>query len=118
MKQISLLVIDDNRVSLLLPNIALSGQGVEVFECDNAESGLEILQNKKITHILLDISMPELNGIELAKEIRNSKRYDAIKIIAYTANSAYTSSQDLSQYGFDRVLIKPFKLNELLQILT
>lgn len=114
----SILVVDDNGINRLLPGLILRPFGWNVYEADGGLAALELLKNNKISCVLLDISMPEVSGLDVLKLLRSDTQFQTLKVVAYTA---YAQPEDVSRIqalGFDAVLIKPltsFKLLELLQ---
>lgn len=114
----SILVVDDNGINRLLPGLILRPFGWDVHEADGGLAALEILNTIHITCLLLDISMPEVGGLDVLKELRRDRKFEDLKVVAYTA---YAQSQDvvyLLDLGFDAVLIKPLTSAKLLDVLT
>jgi CheY-like chemotaxis protein len=69
----------------------------------------------EVTHILMDIRMPEINGVELCHELH--KKYDGtIKFVALTAHVLPQEKTELLKEGFDAILSKPFREHELLSL--
>jgi CheY-like chemotaxis protein len=119
MTKLMVLVVDDNLVSRLLPSFilrSLSGQ-VQVIECESGAAALRFLESHHVTHVLLDISMPGLDGIQVAKEIKSKARSPNFRLIAYTADTLVANRSHLKSVGFDDVLLKPLKSQALLKSL-
>ena len=110
-----ILVVDDVSINRTLLKLMLKRHGLEVQEASNGEDALHILNNWSADMILMDLSMPVMDGIEAVKTIRekNGKSYSAASIIAVTATQQY-SREELINYGFDDLMQKPFKEHELL----
>jgi len=106
-------VVDDNLVSRLLPSFILRrfGLTVQVMECETGLDALRLMEIHQVTHVLLDISMPEMDGAKVAEKIRAVSNYSEIKLIAYTADANVTY---LKHVGFNDVLLKPLKSADLL----
>jgi CheY-like chemotaxis protein len=119
MKKIMLVVVDDNLVSRLLPSFILLpfGRFVQVLECECGADALRLIEIHQVTHVLLDISMPVMDGVNVARKIRSISKYAAIRLIAYTANAQAADVAYLQSVGFDDVLLKPMKSAELLHAL-
>lgn len=120
MKKITVIVVDDNLVSRLLPRFILSpfSAFVKVLECESGVDALSLITLHQVTHALLDISMPGMDGVNLAKKIRSFSMHSQIRLVAYTANAQDIKVAYLKSVGFDDVLLKPMKSAELLQILN
>jgi CheY-like chemotaxis protein len=119
MKKLMVIVVDDNLVSRLLPSFILRpfGMYVQVLECDCGVDALRLLEIHQVTHVLLDISMPEMNGINVAKKIREISKNSKVQLIAYTADALLSDLTYLKSAGFDDVLLKPLKSADLLHAL-
>jgi CheY-like chemotaxis protein len=116
-KSKSILIVDDNGINRLLPGLILRPFGWHVLETDGGLSALGILKTNEISCVLLDISMPEVSGLDVLKDLRSSARFDALKIVAYTAFAKPEDVSRLLSIGFDAVLIKPLTSSKLLDVL-
>lgn len=119
MKRITIIVVDDSLVSRLLPSFILRPYGtlVQVLECETGAKALRMMESHHVTHVLLDISMPSMDGIKVAQKIRADSRYATVQLIAYTADALVTDSSYLRSMGFDDVLFKPSRREDLLNVL-
>jgi CheY-like chemotaxis protein len=119
MKKLMVIVVDDNLISRLLPSFILRpfGMYVQVLECDCGVDALRLLEIHQVTHVLLDISMPEMDGVNVAKKIREISKNSHVQLIAYTADAMLSDQTYLKSAGFDDVLLKPLKSAELLHAL-
>ena len=115
-----LLVVDDNRVSCLLPGFILLPfiEKIQVLESAQGSDALLILETHPVSHVLLDISMPDLNGLQVAKAIGEKFKTRGMRVIAYTADARAKEDLELKTAGFDDVLLKPLKTEDLLRILN
>lgn len=120
MTKMMILVVDDNLISRLLPSFILRSlnTAVQVIECESGAEALHILEIHQVTHVLLDISMPNLDGVNVALKIRSIPKYSKIRLIAYTANTQMADVVYLQSLGFDDVLLKPMKKADLFQALN
>jgi two-component system cell cycle response regulator DivK len=113
----TILVVDDKGINRLLPGLILRPFGWTVHE---VASGLDVLTQLKTLEaacVLLDLSMPDISGLDVLKQIRACSFYGGIKIIAYTAYATHDDKDHLMEMGFDAVLIKPITSSQLLEIL-
>lgn len=116
-KSKSILVVDDNGINRLLPGLILRPFGWDVHEADGGLAALEILKTIHIACVLLDISMPEVSGLEVLEDLRRDSKFEALKVVAYTAYAQPHDVARLLSLGFDAVLIKPLTSVKLLDIL-
>jgi PAS domain S-box-containing protein len=86
---------------------------------DSSDEALKILKKKKVDIILMDISIRgEKNGLELTKELKASKEYSHIPVIAITAHAFKEDKQNALAAGCDNFLAKPFSKESLLDMIT
>lgn len=88
-----------------------------MYEADGGFVALEILKTIHITCVLLDISMPKVSGFDVLEDLRRDIKFEALKVIAYTA---YAQPHDVERFlslGFDAVLTKPLTSVKLLDVL-
>lgn len=114
-KTLKVLVAEDNEVNLLLTCRILEFWGVETKIANNGVQVLQQLNDNNFDLILMDIQMPEKNGIETTKEIRALKDHNKrnLPIIALTANAMKGEELKYLSAGMDGYLTKPFKEKEL-----
>jgi CheY-like chemotaxis protein len=114
---ITVLVVDDNMANRLLPALILRDVGCVVHECKDAEEALEMFQMHAFSHVLLDISMPRISGIELCQLLRDMEACKDVKWIAYTSHAQEALTSQLLSHGFDAVLIKPITKSKLIRLI-
>ena len=102
------LLVEDNKINRLIAGKSLEIIGCIYKEAVNGLEALELLKNETFDLILMDIQMPEMDGVEATKIIRNELKI-TIPIIALTAN---VFKQDIDSYlavGMNDFIIKPFE---------
>lgn len=109
-----ILVVDDNEINRMLPSVLLRPYGIHVFECDNGLDALELIKVHHVDCMLIDISMPNLTGLDLIDRIINNTKYSQIKLIAYTADASILDEDRFLRLGFHAALLKPVKAKDLL----
>jgi len=111
------IVVDDDVMILRLCGLILEKNEIQYSTFNEAKVLLSERPDPKVTHILMDIRMPEINGIELCQELH--KKYDGtIKYVALTAHVLPQEKTELLKQGFDAILSKPFREQELLGLLN
>ncbi|HET7775346.1 MAG TPA: response regulator [Azospira sp.] len=112
------LVVDDHKVNRMLPRAILGKLGVEVLEADSGEAALEYLAAAPaLDHLLLDVSMPGLTGLEVCRRLRERQETRNLHIIAYTAHASAEEKSQIMAAGFDDLLLKPINREGLLRAL-
>lgn len=105
-----ILIVDDEDNVRLLIKEELEDSGYDVETIETAKKALDFIKtNDDIDLICTDIEMPDINGLELAGEIR--KKYPEKKIILLTAYSHYKS--EMASWAADAYVVKSMDLTEL-----
>ena len=105
-----ILVVDDNDEIRDIVSLYLKNSNFEVFEAKNGKDALNFLKNNKISLMILDIMMPEVDGIEVLKAIGNDRDFP---IIFLSAKSSVKDKIEGLYLGADDYLAKPFDPGEL-----
>lgn len=113
----AILVVDDNGFNRLLPGLIMRPFGWLVHESENGLGALEMLKTLDVSCVLLDISLPDVSGLEVLDSLRSDKRLQHLVIVAYTAYATADDIAHLKNRGFNGVLIKPLASRDLLGIL-
>ncbi|MEA5571761.1 hybrid sensor histidine kinase/response regulator [Calothrix sp. UHCC 0171] len=107
-----ILVVDDIFENLLLLETVLESEGYEVSLNEDSKTGLSIVEDWRPDLILLDVMMPELDGYEFTRRIRNNKNLPYIPILLITAHGQSSLVEGLDA-GADDFIRKPFDPEEL-----
>lgn len=110
------LVIDDEFANRMLPGLFLRDMGFKVTECSNAEDALKLVIEMDFTDVLLDISLPNISGVDILKALRSMPKTSNLRIIAYTAHAMPEETKGFEESGFDGLLIKPISKNDLVKL--
>ena len=111
------LLVDDNKDILTYLNRVLTDTGITILTARSGIEALEIIKNNMdIDVVLLDMQMPEMNGIEATKEIRKIRRN--LPIIAQTAFIFEDDKDIILEAGCDACLIKPIRKDHLLTVMS
>ncbi|MDR0541168.1 MAG: response regulator [Dysgonamonadaceae bacterium] len=108
----TLLLLEDNE-ELLNLMVKLLGEEYNLFTGNNGKDGVEIIENEDIDLIVTDIMMPEMDGIEFCKYVKNNLDTCHIPLILLTAKSAEEDRVEAYDSGSDAFISKPFNLSVL-----
>ena len=108
---VKVLVAEDNAVNMAIARRFLTKWGIEVHEACNGKEAVEIFRQVSFDLILIDLEMPEMDGITALTEIR--KINDKVPAIAFTAAVYDNMRADLIQKGFMEFVPKPFRPEDL-----
>lgn len=106
-----ILLVEDNGTIIMGLKYSLEQEGFQVISAKTAKESKEKLDNKSIDIVLLDVSLPDGNGFEICKEI---KEKNDIPVIFLTAQDEETSVVLGLDLGADDYIVKPFRTRELI----
>ncbi len=114
-KHYTVLVVDDHRVNQMVAQGMLKRLGYDVQVANNGVEGLEAFQKITPDLVLMDCQMPEMDGFEASRCIRNIQQESDVHtpILAMTAHSSEEDQARCYKAGMDGVLCKPLRLEEL-----
>src|SRR5229473_1599908 len=84
-EKVNILMVDDQPAKLLSYEVMLGGLGVNLIKATSAREALEVLLKNDIAVVLMDVSMPDLDGFQLAAMIRQHPRFQRTAIIFVSA---------------------------------
>ena len=111
-----ILIAEDNPINQLLATTILEKMGYDPCVANHGKEVIEMMASQKFDLILMDVQMPEMDGLETTRWIRNNQILQPI-IIAMTANAMQGDKEECIAAGMDDYLSKPIKLEELEQLL-
>ena len=117
-----ILLVDDNPINREMASDMLDGLGYVVETADNGHAALELYDNAHYDLILMDCQMPELDGFETTRHIRQRQQQagvtQTIPIIALTANAMSGDRERCLEAGMNDYLAKPFKQKTLQELIA
>ena len=108
-----ILVAEDNRVNQMIIRELLSAVGIETSMAENGIEALEKLQSDVFDLVLMDIQMPEMDGLTATTQIRSDLRYNDLPILAMTANVGTEFVMESIRAGMNDHLTKPIDVDKL-----
>ncbi len=117
MEKNRILVVEDEESLLKLESILLSSKGYNVTGVMDGKSALEEVALNKPDLVLLDIMLPEMDGFEVCRLIKENPETRHIPVVMLTAKK---NSQDVArgqQVGSDAYITKPFKSSKVLEMI-
>lgn len=110
-----ILYVEDNPQNMRLVRKILRSAGYEVLEATEGLAGVSVAAREVPDLILMDINLPDINGLEATARLKASPQLSWIPIIAVTANAMHGDRENCLASGCDGYLAKPVMKNELLQ---
>ncbi|MFR1316360.1 MAG: response regulator transcription factor [Clostridium perfringens] len=108
---VKILIVEDEEKIARFIELELIHEGYKVIKADNGRTGLEIAERGEADLIILDVMLPEINGLEVLRRIR---RVSEVPIIMLTARDAVMDKVSGLDAGADDYITKPFAIEELL----
>jgi pilus assembly protein CpaE len=109
----TILLVDDDKMIHKLVSAALEADGYELIFAKNGQEGFEIIKRVIPNLILLDLVLPDMDGYQICKILRNDPRTTNVPIIMLTGVSDLDNRLKAFQAGVDDFLSKPFQFEEL-----
>ena len=94
----------------------LQEAGYEVIEASDGRKALRAIEGRKVHLVITDLNMPNMNGIELTQALRSDPKYKFVPIIFLTTESQFQKKQAAREAGATGWIVKPFKPEQLLQV--
>ena len=107
------LVVEDNERNLKLVRDVLQYAGYEIIEASTGEEGVELAQSRSPDVILMDLQLPDIDGMEALRRIRKSPVTADVPVVAVTAFAMQDDRARVFDAGFDGYLEKPLSVREL-----
>ena len=111
----SILVIDDVKENCDILRLKLTKEGFRVEATNTGPAGLEILKKKDIDLVLLDINMPDMDGITVLKTIRSDSALSHISVVMATADEDLNTALECIKSGACGYVTKPFNMDQVKQ---
>ncbi len=113
--EMKVLYVEDNRQNMRLVGKFLRMGGYEMIKAENGQKGIDVAMTEKPAVILMDINLPDIDGIEVTKHLKQQHETANIPIIALTANAMHGDRERFLGAGCDDYLSKPVSKNDLLK---
>ncbi|MGZ2369209.1 response regulator [Ancylomarina sp. YFZ004] len=112
-----LLLVEDNKLNQIVVKFSLKRFGYEIITANNGIEAIEEFKQGEFDFILMDVMMPEMDGLEATKLIRKLEKGKDIPIIALTADVITATVNKCKDCGMSSHMSKPFEVEKLFEIL-
>ena len=118
-KDLKVLLVEDVEDTRLFMRLELEQQGFIVFEAGDGRSAVDVAMKESADVILMDLTLPHMDGFSAAKSIRKkSGKLQTVPIIAVTAHQETDVRSGAKASGFDAYVTKPIDINSLKELYT
>lgn len=117
-RSLKILVVDDNQDSRELVIKVLRKETVILFEAVDGEDAMEKVAQERPDLILMDISLPKIDGYEVTRRLKKDRVFSSIPIIALTAHAMKGDMEKALAAGCDGYISKPINIHSLYKRIT
>jgi two-component system chemotaxis response regulator CheY len=114
----TILTVDDAATMRKMVSFTLRGAGHEVLEAQDGAIALNVLQSRAVDLVITDVHMPNMNGIELTRQLRALPSFGRTPIILLTTESDPGKKAEGRAAGATGWIVKPFSQEQLLAIVA
>lgn len=110
----TILIVEDNDKNMKLARDILQAKGFATLEAVNGLDGVRLALEHKPDLVLMDIQLPDINGIQAFRQIRGNADTAAVPVVAFTASVTPLDRNRITDAGFNAFIGKPINLKEFL----
>jgi two-component system CheB/CheR fusion protein len=114
----NVVVVEDSEDSRELLCTVLTRAGFACSAADSGTAALELIEREQPGVAILDVGLPEMDGFEVARRIRDNPKHDDMFLIALTGYGRASDREASRKAGFDEHLVKPVRIEQLLDVLN
>ncbi|AVB13614.1 MULTISPECIES: response regulator [Pseudomonas syringae group] len=112
-----ILIIEDNAANMRLTELLLTSAGHSVLSAVDAETGLKLARERQPDLILMDIHLPEMDGLSATALLKKDAGTAAIPVVALTAMAMKEDKEKIRLSGCNAYIIKPLRYKELYRVI-
>ena len=116
-QQTTVLCIEDNPANMILVERVVEAEGYKLLKAEDGTEALDVLSDIVPNIILLDINLPGIDGLELARRFKADERLAPVPLIATTAQVLVGDRERCLEAGCDDYLPKPLDIRRLRQVI-
>ncbi len=110
------LTVDDSKTMREMVSFTLSNAGYEVVAAEDGQEAMQVAQGNKFDVIITDLNMPNMDGIQLIKNLRANENFKFTPILMLTTESDESKKIEGKSAGATGWIVKPFNPEKLIQI--
>jgi len=111
-----ILIVDDSETVRQVLQLALGNAGYQVVEAEDGFDALAKLSGAQIDMLITDLNMPNMDGLELIKKVREEGKHRFTPIVMLTTESSEEKKKAGREAGASGWIVKPFKPEQLLKV--
>jgi two-component system cell cycle response regulator DivK len=114
----TILIVEDNELNMKLFNDLLQAHGYNTLQTHDGREVMEMTRQQRPDLILMDIQLPEISGLEIAKMLKADDDLKSIPVVAVTAFAMRGDEQKIRNGGCDGYIAKPISVASFLQTVS
>lgn len=114
----NVLIVDDHELDRKLSTLDLEAAGYTVYEADGVDAALELMKQRTLDLIVLDVVMPGTDGLTFLRGLKTSDKLGAIPVVMLTASDDIDNELQAMAGGAIRYIVKPSHRDVLVQTVT
>lgn len=112
------LTVDDSKTIREMVSFTLKNEGFEVIEAEDGQHAISVLGNQEVSIIITDLNMPNMDGLELIRNLRANPTYKFIPILMLTTEGDASKKDQGKEAGATGWIVKPFNPEKLIQVIN
>lgn len=116
--KVKVLLVEDNQMNKILVREILTLNGYDIVEAGSGTEALKVLTTQKPDLILMDLHLPEMDGVTATRIIKADEANRNIPVLALTASAMKGEEDQILGKGFDGYVAKPIEVKKLLEAIT
>jgi two-component system chemotaxis response regulator CheY len=112
------LTVDDSKTIREMVSFTLKNEGFEVIEAEDGKHAISVLGGREVNLIITDLNMPNMDGLELIKNLRADPKYKFTPILMLTTEGDANKKQQGKDAGATGWIVKPFNPEKLIQVVN
>ncbi|MDB2415048.1 response regulator [Rickettsiales bacterium] len=117
-KGLKIVAIDGTPSIITFLRLSLEGERVEFYNAANAKKGLDLCKQVLPDLVILDLGLPDMDGLEILPEIKKIRENNAPKVLVLTVRKGRQVVSDAFKNGADAYLAKPFIVDDLVETIS
>ena len=113
----NILVVDDDGINRMVVRVLMERRNYRVLEAASGPEALDLVKDETFDVVLMDLSMPGMDGLETTRCIRSHDASSQLLVVALTAHTSHTEQKMCLEAGMNAVLRKPFDSEQVDRLL-
>ncbi len=110
------LTVDDSKTMRDMVSFTLKGAGYTIFEAEDGVKAMQVINGNKVDIIITDLNMPNMNGMDLIRNIRKNPSYATVPILMLTTEADAGKKGEGKEAGATGWIVKPFQPEKLVEV--